>query len=218
MADDDITERRRTRALKKLSRERRYSSYFEALGEFVWAFAAAEFGIYCCLFHHTKVGTDTGRAVFSGVRAKEGIGFLRRLAQVHEIDAAEWVKLEPVLDHFSIITDKRNKILHHGVDGIEEGEAFTSNIAVALTWERIEETPVRLGHLRQMTYDLYTICYALALRHSGPVRGYTKREIPRAERRSNEPWSYTPPPPKQNRRPQRDKSAGRRRLHRSCRG
>jgi hypothetical protein len=91
---DDTTGKKPSRAVKKLWERQRYDNYFQALGEFVHCFTTAEHAVSSCLLHHAKVNTDVYRAVFSGVRMKEGISFLRRLSEVGEIDPREWEKVE----------------------------------------------------------------------------------------------------------------------------
>ena len=205
---DDTTEKKPSRAARKLWERKRYDNYFQRLGEFVHCFTMAEHAVSACLHHHAKVSTDVHRAVFSGVRMKEGISFLRRLADVGEIDPREWQQLKPLLDQLTIINGVRNKLLHQGADGIEEDdEPFISNLRTALTWEKLEEFPVTVGHLRDMVFDLNTVFFAISHRHSGDGWGYRRRDRPRLEKRSNEPWWYKSPEPTRIHRPHPDEFA-----------
>lgn len=205
---DDTTEKKPSRAVKKLWERRRYDNYFRMLGEFVHCFTTAEIAVSSCLAHHAKVSAEVYRATYSGVRTKEGISFLRRLAEVEEIAPDEWQLLKPLLDHLTVINGVRNKLLHHGADGIAEDEqAFISNLRTALTWDRLEEFPVPVAHLRDMIFDLNTIFFAISHRHSGDGWGYRKRDRPRLEKRSNEPWWYKSPAPTRVHRPHDDEFA-----------
>lgn len=181
---------------RKTLRAYPYHDYIHALGDFVHRFSAVESAVHNSILHHSKVKDGVARSVFSGVRIKDGTTFLRRLADVGEIDAAEWSAMKPLLDHLNILTDRRNALLHYGADGIGEGAmAFVSNASRALTWDRVEAFPVTAKILRRMTHDINTIYLALSVRHSGRAWAYADAVLRRADRRRAEPWHYKPPAP-----------------------
>lgn len=195
------------RALKQLLRENLYDNYVHALGEFVHSFSAVEMAIHGCLCHHTKVSNEVQRAVFSGVRIKEGVSFLRRLAEVGEMDPGEWAMMKPLFDHLNVLTDKRNSLLHYGADGVKEGTPFVSNTSRALTWDKVEEFPITARMLRRMSHDLKTIFFALSTRHSGEAWGYSDAALRYYDRRRARPWHYRFRLSKQSQSPRRGKSA-----------
>jgi hypothetical protein len=207
----DTTERLSVRARRKLVKAHAYDNYVHALGEFVHCFSAVELAVHSCLYHHSKVSNEVRRAVFSGVRVKEGISFLRRLAEAGEINPEEWAKMKPLFNQLNILTDRRNGLLHYGADGVEEGTPFVSNMSRALTWDKVEEFPVSARMLRRMTHDLNTIFFALSSRHSGEGWGYSNAALQRYDSRRARPWHYISPLPKQNQTRREGKFAKRQR-------
>lgn len=195
-----------------------YHDYVHALGDFAHRFSSVELAVHNCVLHHSKVSNGVGRAVFSGVRIKEGISFLRRLADAGEITPAEWGEMKPLLEHLNTLTDRRNALLHYGAEGVGEGAMpFVSNSSRALTWDKVDGFPVTARILRRMTRDINTIFLALSVRHSGNGWAYTDVMRRSADRRRAQPWHYKSPSPKPNRPSQNGKSAKQRRPPQSSR-
>ena len=141
--------------------------YRLALGEFVNFFAKIESAMFYVLLWHTKTKAPIGKAIFSGTRVETASGFLRRLADVGSIEAAEWAKLEPAIAQLHTINEVRNTLLHHVTQGVEEGRAFVTDALRALTIERMRVYPISPGILDAMAYDCRKIFLHLIVRHSG---------------------------------------------------
>jgi hypothetical protein len=62
------------------------STYFEYLGRLVHTFSLAEAILFKFLICYTRVSDKTARAIFSGVRLKEGISFIRRLMEIRSAE------------------------------------------------------------------------------------------------------------------------------------
>jgi hypothetical protein len=169
----------------------RLRAYHCALGEFVDTFAHTELLTHFVLRWHTKTTSAAARAVFSGVRTNQAADYLRRLAEVDILPADEWTELGPVVDQLSLITKRRNDILHHGARDVEEGGASVSNEAMALTIDRIQSFPISPDILADMTADLRKIHVHFLVRHMG--RPALRGSHPELERALSAPWRYKPP-------------------------
>jgi hypothetical protein len=170
--------------------KKRLHAYLFELGAFVDAFAKVETAMHLSLRWYTKTSTPTTRAVFSGVRTNEAGGFLKRLAEVGEIDAANWALLKPIVEHLGKINEVRNRLLHLGASGIAEGEGHVTNASRALTAARVEKTTMNPDILRAMTSDLQKIYHHLLISHVGHQR--SGGEYADQETTLSAPWLYIP--------------------------
>lgn len=99
--------------ISKKQREKwdRYRAFCTEFGQFMLNFVQVEDALQRALEWHTRVTDDVRRVVFSGVRIQEAISFLRRLADVGQIDPDEWKELKRLLDHLSLINEARNNLV-----------------------------------------------------------------------------------------------------------
>jgi hypothetical protein len=198
---------------------KRLRQYNAALGSFVQSFARVEHGMHRALRWYAKVDVETARAVFSGVRAMEASGYLRRLADIGGIEASEWARLNPLLAQLKAINDVRNILLHYGAENIAEGEGIATDIRTALLPERARAFPVSATILWNMSTDLSVIYTALLLRHVGHPAQPSDRLTRWLERTLRKPWQYKPPlPPKKGSRSEERGLAGLLRPPRSLSG
>jgi hypothetical protein len=166
----------------------RLRAYHQALGCFVDSYAHVELLTFLALRWHTKTSADIARAVFSGVRVNEALGYFRRLAEIGAIDAKEWSALSPVVDQLKTINQRRNDILHHGADGVASGEGVVSNQAMALKLDRIQSFPISPEILDDMTADLHKITAHLLTRHLG--RPSLRGKHPELDAVLSRAWQY----------------------------
>jgi hypothetical protein len=171
----------------------RLHAYFLALGRFADTFAHTELLTHFVLRWHTRTSSDIARAVFSGVRTKEALGYFRRLSDVGAIRTGEWVELLPLVEQLGGIADRRNDILHHGASDIAAGGGVVSNDAMALTPGRAHISPEILD---DMTADLQKINVHFLLRHMG--RQALRGKHPELDAVLDRAWRYKLP-----QRPQR---------------
>jgi hypothetical protein len=171
----------------------RAREYRLALGTFVDAFAKVESGMFYVLLWQTKTKVPVGKAIFSGTRVETASSFLRRLADVGDMDAAEWEQLEPVLTQLHIINDVRNTLLHHVTQGVEDGRALVTDALRALTVDRIRVYPISPAILEAMTRDCRKIFLHLVTRHSG--RPALRGKHPELDEVLRDAWRYIPPRP-----------------------
>jgi hypothetical protein len=172
-------------------------------------YAHTELQTHFVLRWFTKTSSDIARAVFSGVRTKEALAYLGRLASVRRISTAEWLELEPVVIQLRLINERRNDILHHGASDVAAGGGTVSNDAMALTPKHVQSFPISPEILDDMTADLLKINAHFLTRHMGrlPLRG----KHPDLDAVLAASWRYTPPQQSQNRDRQEDKKTTRRR-------
>jgi hypothetical protein len=189
MAKNNIDRMPATETKEGKKRLRRYDA---SLGAFVRAFAKVESGMHRALRWHAKTDADTARAVFSGVRAMEASGYLRRLAHVGRIEPGEWTRLEPLLVQLKAINDVRNVLLHYGADNIAEGEGIASDARTALLPERARSFPISAEIIERMATDLNVIYSALLLRHVEYPALPSKRMAGWLDRTLRKPWRYKP--------------------------
>jgi hypothetical protein len=134
------------------------AAYYRALGEFVDTFANVEEVMFLYLSALAGVDHDTARAVFSGVRIRDAISYIKRISEVRGVQLA--AELDDVLGQLQIINDVRNLILHHPAsEKWRSGRLVQSisNVGRALTAERIKEIPISAAILMDMKYDLFRI-------------------------------------------------------------
>jgi hypothetical protein len=168
----------------------RARDYYLALGSFITSFAQVEAAMFYALAWHAKTQRPVATAIFSGTRIDQAASFMRRLAEVNQIDAAEWALLEPVLQQVRLINEIRNAILHYGAKGIYEGRALVADALRALTPEKTKTYLISPEILADLNYDCQKIYRHLIVRHSGraPLRG----EHPALEGVLASAWRYTP--------------------------
>jgi hypothetical protein len=171
----------------------RTRAYRLALGEFVDVFSKVETAMHVALRWYAKVSPGVARAVFSGVRLDQASDFLNRLARTGEITPDKWEKLSPIVAQARIINKMRNRILHEGVGGIGQGQAFVTNALRSLTEDLIDTIPVPIEHIKAMTLDLRKIFIHLAVHHVGRVASDNHTIDAALEC----PWLYIPPKPHQ---------------------
>ena len=128
--------------------------YWAALGRFVASFAALENQIQLTLRHYTGVTDPIAQAVFSGVKAETGIGFIKRLHEALMVPDEDCEMLNHAALHLGKIRRIRNDLLHYGATYDTGGVFIISNRLVALTEKRIIETKITAGILDNMSYDL----------------------------------------------------------------
>jgi hypothetical protein len=171
--------------------KKRLRAYHLALGRFVDTYAHTELLTHLVLRRQTKTSSDAARAVFSGVRTNEALGYFRRLADVGVISAEEWSLLSPVVDQLRLITGRRNDLLHHAADCVASGKGIVSNDALALTVDRVQSFPISSEILDEMTRDLQKINAHFLLRHMG--RPSLRGKHPELQKVLTASWRYTPP-------------------------
>jgi hypothetical protein len=185
----------------------RLRAYRLALGEFVDLFSKVESFVRLCLRQYTKTPRSVANAVFSGVRVDTAINLLRRLRETEQIDNDKWKDLSDVISQIKIITDRRNDILHHGAQGVEDGIGRVTNALFAHIEERIVEFPISAEILEDMTSDLRKIMIHLYNQHLGRLKWPLSSDHERAREILREPWRYKP-------LPQPNAKSGDRRSHR----
>ncbi len=124
--------------------------YWEALGQFIHYFAQVEAFLVHVLIIKSGVTIPIGRAIFSGARIDTLRDFINRIHSVTKRDPNMVEDFKNISDELGNITRVRNDIVHYGTK-FDEGDQFlVTNQHIALTEERVRETPVSVKKLQQI--------------------------------------------------------------------
>ena len=75
---------------------------------------------------------EIAQAVFSGVRIKEAMSLINRVAEVRPLSKEAKADQDYIFTQLRLITDVRNDILHYGAINLQPGELLVTNWLVAL--------------------------------------------------------------------------------------
>jgi len=128
-------------------------AYWQALGEFVEAFAHIEHFLFNGLTLASGVSPRVAKALFSGTRALDAISLLRRISEISP-PSANRDELEDVFAQITAINMIRNSIVHYASIMTSDSGRITTNWARALTPERIAEHRISPDMLKDMSADL----------------------------------------------------------------
>src|SRR6266705_1053118 len=96
---------------------------------------------------YSKVSWPVARAIFSGVRVEQSMGFINRICDAFD-PGDEWRKeLEDVFTQLRAINEIRNSLLHYGSATLSDRGRITTNIRIAHVPTRIREYAVSLDIL-----------------------------------------------------------------------
>ena len=165
---------------------------FHALGRFVVNYARAEEAIQFVLWHYAKTHESIARCVFSGVRVKDGMSFIKKIAEVTGATTKTQRDLKDIFDQLGVITSVRNEIMHHGIQSIADGNAFITNALLAYLPERLTIIPISPTDLDNMTADIRKIIVTLYVQHAGrpPLQSEENRRV--IDEFVRAPWRYKP--------------------------
>jgi hypothetical protein len=179
--------------------KRRLRAYYAALGNFADTFSRVEAAIAYSLWHYAGTNRNIASAVFSGVRVKEAMSFIRRIAEVTNLRADLRADLENIFTQLGHITDARNDILHYGATNIAEhrgGRGSVTNALKALTEEKTKSFPISPNILNDMTADLQEIMFHLRTNHTGsPFSPRGALVLAMMDGVLHSPWRYKHPEP-----------------------
>jgi hypothetical protein len=131
--------------------------YWQALGQFIEAFSSAETSLFLLLTVIAKIPNDIAKAVLSGVRTENLISFIKRVWEIREPVASIRSELQDVFEQMTAINKVRNNLIHNVSFLDSERGRMVSNIARALTQDRLEETRADPAFLADLTHDLRKI-------------------------------------------------------------
>jgi hypothetical protein len=169
----------------------REAAYYSALGRFVAMFAIVEAAIQYTLWHYAKTSEAVAKSIFSGVKVKTGISFIKRLAEATGVSEGGRKELEDAFTQLNTITDARNEILHHGAQSVASGAAFVTNEFLAHLPDRVTLFPISPDSLDDMTADLSKIILLLHWKHAGRPSPLSKQNERMFEAVLSAPWRYT---------------------------
>jgi hypothetical protein len=175
------------------------NDYFLALGRFIDKFAQVEKELLQLMRIFCRVPENIARAVFSGVRTDAATGYMTRVLTVQllhpRVDQIIRKDVQYIFTQLGHINAARNSIVHYGTEFNETGY-LTSNRAVALTVDRIRETPVSADIIAAMTFDLEKIGWHL---RRLTIWYVAETQLPNLEKDGatflRASWRYKPPRP-----------------------
>lgn len=169
-------------------------AYWLALGRFIDMFSTVECTVQLAVAKFSNVKDSVARAVFSGVRIKEGSSFIRRIMEVTNHPSDKRADMEDVLKQLGFITDLRNEILHYGALPSDGPETIVTNKHIALTEDRITNRPVSKTILMEATNDLHKIQAHLVFVHLPPAyQGAPDDYVRSMTGLLTAAWRYIPP-------------------------
>lgn len=170
-------------------------NYWRALGKFIDEFASIETGMHLLLQQRTRTPLELARAVFSGVRVKDAMDLIRRVAQVRPLEPEIAADQEFIFAQLTLINNIRNDIIHYGASvWMAPGEWLVWNWVTALTDKKLRTFRVSPSLLLDLAHDLRKIHVHLVERHlwrePGLPSPFPKRDLALLDAA----WRYKPPP------------------------
>jgi hypothetical protein len=172
-------------------------AYWQALGEFIEAFASAETMLFTYLAVCANIPNSTAKALLSGIHADQIVSLIRRVWEIRPQTSGTTKRLERAFAQLTEINKIRNNVVHYASFVTSDKGRVSSNVTRALTRDRrrLKEFRVSSDILGDMTVDLETISqnltYALtAIIDPGGISPETaQRELPALDAA----WRYTDP-------------------------
>jgi len=164
--------------------------YFEAVGRFCSEFSILEAVMFNTLAFYAKVPNKMARAVFSGVRVRAAMGYIKRIIQIEDPGEENKRDLEYVFKQIEAINTLRDDILHQGSVLTDDKGRITSNIVRNFTPERLVERSASTDTLNAATADLTKIGLHLALHSTCPQVSLAQRAAIEGCEVLNDPWQY----------------------------
>jgi hypothetical protein len=189
--------------------------YFFVLGRFMHCYAQAEKAVQLILFATAGITVETGRALFSGTRAKDATSLIRRLHEVRSTSLPQ--SIDDALRQFGTINDLRDGLVHSGVERspnfapapsipIEyaEDSLLLTNRHQAHARRTLKEHLISPNTVERATNDILTINGKLDLYLHDLMGGGPLKDEEIANVIASRPYFYRSPQPT----PARDKTKG----------
>jgi hypothetical protein len=167
------------------------AAYYSALGRFVAMFAVVEAAVQYALWHYAKTPHAVAKSIFSGVKVKTGISFIKRLTEATGDAESSRQELDIAFVKLNIITDARNEILHHGAQAVASGSAFVTNELLAHLPDKVTLFPISPDAIDDMSADLQKIILLLHWKHAGRPALLSRQNERMFETILSVPWRYT---------------------------
>jgi len=155
----------------------RDAAYSEALGRFVEAFAGAETVLFNYLSASLRMPHSLAKAAFPGTRADQMIEIVRHVWQIEPPPESIMNEADDVLTQLKTINTARNRLIHHQSFMTSDKGRVSSNITRAYTKERIDEAPISIEAVNDMTSDLEKAGHHLATLLIRPYVPLKEREL-----------------------------------------
>jgi hypothetical protein len=157
--------------------------YFDQFGRFINQFTNVEAVIHALFRHMTTLPDEQARVICGGMRLKDVIEIIKRLARAKKIPIKTRDLLDMIFSHFNEIVGLRDKLVHRGVS-ISAEEIVSSNARTVRFREDTEILRLKVPDLGAATLDLGQIfIWILQIMH--PMPGLEPEP-------AREPWLYKP--------------------------
>lgn len=164
--------------------------YFEALGRFCHEYATLEAVIFNTLRFYAKIPNPMARAVFSGVRVRTAMDFIRRICQIYDPGEENKNDLKNIFPQLAAITTLRDDILHQGSVLTDDKGRITSNVVRNLTPEKLVERSASTEIVNAATADLRKISLHLVFHQTHPRASLAERESVEGCEILSDQWQY----------------------------
>jgi hypothetical protein len=114
-------------------------AYWQALGQFIEAFASTETVLFTYMTLCAQVRPDSARALLSGIHGDPMIDLVKRVWKGIPPDVDILEKLSGALEQFKMISDRRNSMVHYVSFVTGDKGRVSSNITRASTNRRLRE-------------------------------------------------------------------------------
>jgi hypothetical protein len=172
-------------------------AYWQALGEFIEAFAGAETMLFNYLVACAGMSHKAGRAIIGGSHQEQLIGMIRRLWATNPPDADIMEKAKPALDQFSSINTVRNSLVHYSSFVTSDKGRVSSSITRAHPGEaKFHEYRISDTILNDMTADLgkishhFTYCLVTTIEYRRFITKAARDDLANGLPALNAAWRY----------------------------
>jgi hypothetical protein len=132
-------------------------AYWQALGEFIEAFASAELLLFNYLVMHAAIPHSTARVLLPEIRADRIVDCIRAVWNVRTPDVHIRQELDVALAQVKEINKRRNSMVHNVSLVTSDKGRISSNITRAFTHKCPKEYRVAPDIIRDMIADLEKI-------------------------------------------------------------
>lgn len=164
-------------------------AYFHAVGAFIHHYARVEFILHVNFSYFARIHASVAAAIKRSMKAKELIAIIRPLLTINKFSDMEIAIVENCFDHFLLIAEFRDRVIHRGAAYSREGMFSSDNFATMHSLESFEHTTFTVKDIRDATSDLKNICNRIsAVCASAPPEVFSKT----IRDGLTSPWRYKP--------------------------
>jgi hypothetical protein len=168
--------------------------YFEAIGRFIVAYAAAESNLHAVARKLSGLKDDKARVLFAGMRLGDVVSRTRGLLRISKRKPSIRADIEACLTQLDVIGTERDKLVHRYLYALPGKGIRLSNEMTAKSLVTAEEHVFSEQDLLKLQLD----CYSIVLRLSHVCYPAFRQTVLYKESKQAlyAPWQYKPASPK----------------------